>query len=96
VANYLVRLQVGTHVTASLMSRLPVPKAPRYSHAFHTIVSNAKRLGSSRADDAARARLQASAARLYGLNHDQFAHVLESFPLVSVAERDAALAAFTI
>jgi Eco57I restriction-modification methylase len=96
VANYLVRLQIGTHVTASLMSRLPVPKPSRDSAAFRTIVASAKVLGKSPDDRAAQARLQACAARLYGLSHAQFAHVLDSFPLVSAEERAAALAALTI
>ena len=37
VANYLVRLQVGTHVTASLMSRLPVPRVSRESPHFERL-----------------------------------------------------------
>ena len=94
VANFLVRLQVGTHVTASLMSRLPVPRPPRAAPEFGTIVACADRLRSAPSDGAAHARLQACAARLYGLNAQQFAHVLESFPLVERAERAAVLAAF--
>ena len=94
VANYLVRLQVGTHVTASLMSRLPVPTVSRESAAFRTIVSSVETLRSSPSDTAVHARLQACAAELYGLNREQFAHVLETFPLVSTAERRAVLSAF--
>jgi hypothetical protein len=96
VANYLVRLQMGTHVTASLMSRLPVPKPPADSPAFRSIVSDARLLTASPADAAAYAHLQAGAARLYGLNREQLAHVLESFPLVSIEERAGVLTAFTI
>jgi hypothetical protein len=96
VANYLVRLQVGTHVTVSMMARLPVPRPARDSGAFGTIVSRVKRLGASLDDWAAAAELQAAAAHLYGLGRDDFAHVLESFPLVSLAEREAALQAFTV
>ena len=94
VANFLVRLQVGTHVTASLMSRLPVPRPPRAAPEFATVVACADRLRASPSDGAAHARLQACAARLYGLNGQQFAHVLESFPLVERAERAAVLTAF--
>ena len=94
VANYLVRLQVGTHVTASLMSRLPVPTVSRESATFRTIVSSVETLRSSPSDTAVHARLQACAAELYGLNREQFAHVLETFPLVSTAERRAVLSAF--
>jgi hypothetical protein len=96
VANYLVRLQVGTHVTVSMMARLPVPRPARDSAAFQAIVSAATRLGSSPDDLGAGATLQAAAARLYGLGRNEFAHVLKSFPLVSTAERDAALGAFTV
>jgi hypothetical protein len=38
------------------------------------------------------ARLQAAAARLYGLDDATFAHVLEGFPLVREDERQLALA----
>ena len=34
VANYLVRLRVSTHVTASIVERLPVPRPARDSPAF--------------------------------------------------------------
>ena len=94
VANYLVRLHVGTHVTASLMSRLPVARPARDAGEFQTIVSAASRLARGRGEPDEHARLQACAAQLYGLNRRQFAHVLETFPLVSVEERSAALAAF--
>jgi len=40
------------------------------------------------------ARLQASVARMYALTHDEFAHVLSTFPLVDARERAAALEAF--
>jgi hypothetical protein len=94
VANYLVRLQVGTHVTASLMSRLPVPRPARASTAFRSIAASADALRSSPADVAAHATLQACAAQLYGLDRAQLAHVLESFPLVSAETRSAVLEAF--
>jgi hypothetical protein len=45
-------------------------------------------------DEEARAEHQALAARLYGLSEDAFAHVLNGFPLVARAEREAALSAF--
>jgi hypothetical protein len=96
VANYLVRLQVGTHLTVSMMSRLPVPKPPRDSADFGLVVSSARRLGMSLDDRHAAAGLQATAAHLYGLDREEFAHVLGSFPLVEAAEREAALRAFTV
>jgi hypothetical protein len=92
VANYCVRLRGGTHVPASAMHRLPVPlDAP--SAAVKTIAGLARALAAApRAEDAA--RLQAEAARAYGLARTEFAHVLSTFPLIPSANRDAALAAF--
>ena len=65
VANYLVRLNVTTHVTAALMSRLPVPKPPRDSRAFDRLVALARSLASTGIDDNAAdyAELNAIAAR---------------------------------
>ena len=39
VANFLVRLRVGTHVTTSIIARLPVPRPPRDSAAFREIAA---------------------------------------------------------
>jgi len=41
------------------------------------------------------ARLQAAAARLYGLDAEAFAHVLSTFPLVDEDVREASMDAFT-
>jgi len=93
VANYLVRLQVGTHVTAALMARLPVPRPVRTSPAFRLVAScaNALRAGPSVTHHAS---LQATAARLYGVSASQLRHVLDTFPLVSLEERQAVVEAF--
>ena len=40
------------------------------------------------------ARVQALAARCYGLTEDEFAHVLTTFPLVDSSERRGALEKF--
>ena len=93
VANHLVRMRVGTHVTTAVMDRLPVPKPPRTLAAFARLVSLARHLVRSD-DEEARAEHQALAARLYGLSEDAFAHVLNGFPLVARAEREAALSSF--
>lgn len=93
VVNYLVRLRVGTHVTTGIVEALPVPTRERAA-AFGVIAAMARRLG--RADDpAARARLNAEAAALYELRVEEYRHVLDTFPLVPGAEREAALAAYT-
>ena len=85
VANYLVRLRVGTHVTVSLVSRLPVPTL----HERHPVFLRLARLSRSLAESDAPvesmgeyAQLQASVARLYGLNQVDFEHILGTFPLI--------------
>lgn len=94
VANYLVRQRVGTHVTAVIMERLPVPRPPRSSTRFTAIAELARRLSEGAASPADEARLQALAAGTYGLTAEQFAHVLGTFPLVELEIRRAALDAF--
>jgi hypothetical protein len=94
VANYLVRLQIGSHVTVSLMERLPVPKPPRESRGFREMVSLARALCGNPDDADANRRLQARAAKLYQLDEAQLQHVLASFALLGSKERDAVMAAF--
>lgn len=93
VANYLVRLRVTTHVTVAIVKRLPLPKPERMSAGFRTVAQCARRLSEQPDDRRAYARLQAAAARLYGLDEAGFAHVLSTFPLVDRDVRDASLAA---
>lgn len=94
VANYLVRLRVGTHVTAAIVESLRVPKPDRDLSAFREIAALSAALGLGGADANARARLQALAAALYELDARQFDRVLDTFPLVDAAERRAAAEAF--
>jgi hypothetical protein len=47
-----------------------------------------------RYSNAALASLNARVAELYGLSPRQFAHVLDTFPLIAAAERAAALQLF--
>jgi hypothetical protein len=94
VANYLVRFHVGTHVTAGIISRLPMPRPAHGSRELAEIASLADNLITNSNDGDTRARLQAAAARAYGLSPAQFRRVLETFPLVPRVDRDAALAAF--
>jgi hypothetical protein len=91
VANYLVRLRVGTHVTTSIIARLPVPRPPRDSAAFRAIAALSLRLSAEPADPAAAAQLHARVAKLYGLVESEFQHVLDTFPLVPVDERARAM-----
>ena len=91
VANYLVRRWVTTHVTATVMSRLPVPVPDgRNRRALARLARGLARAPSASIE----AECQARSAATYGLNAVEFAHVLETFPLVERDRRDAALAAF--
>ena len=97
VANYLVRLRVNTHVTASLVSRLPVPVIGRGDPAFERLSGLVRALisASTSAEEMDEyAELQALAAQLYGLSSREFEHVLSTFPLVSTSVRSRVLSSF--
>jgi hypothetical protein len=97
VANFLVRLRVNTHVTVSLVSRLPVPVV-RPAHPFFARLAacaEALALGTRPAEEMDEyAEIQAIAAHLYGLNRVHFEHVLSTFPLVPSEVRQRALDRF--
>jgi hypothetical protein len=95
VANYLVRLRVTTHVTVAVVEALPLPRPDRGSREYQTIAELSRRLAMLPADDESQARLQAIAARLYGLEAAEFRHVLSTFPLVDEGLRAAALAEYS-
>jgi hypothetical protein len=89
VANYLVRLQMTTHVTTALMARLPVPR-PACGTAVHaSLVALAQSLSSGGFEEQGDgyARLNALAARAYGLAADEYAHVVSTFPLLPASLR---------
>jgi hypothetical protein len=97
VANYLVRFRVNTHVTASLISRLPVPLIGPEDPVFRRIAALVRALlrGRARAEEMDEyAELQALVARLYHLGAPDLEHVLATFPLVSKDLRSAALNKF--
>ncbi|MEN3339197.1 MAG: hypothetical protein V7647_2873 [Acidobacteriota bacterium] len=94
VANYLVRLRVGTHVTVSIVERLPVPVESPGGAAFDEIVALSRRLAAAPADLHSAAMLQAHVARLYGISRSDFAHILGTFPLIPSEARVSAMAAF--
>ena len=95
VANYLVRLTVTTHVTASHMSRLRVPRPAPHTRDFARLGGLAQHLASSGVDAAVTeyAELNAIAARLYGLSRDDYAFVLDTFPLIPKSMRECCLEA---
>ena len=95
VANYLVRLTVGTHVTLSRIEGLPVPVPPIGSMAFRAVASGSRRLARSGGGHRRnRALLQARVALLYGVDHDELEHILQTFPLVPRVDREATSTAF--
>ena len=97
VANYLVRLRVNTHVTASLVARLPVPVITPQDPTFYRIarLSRTFSRGLDPVETSAEyAELQAIAAHLYGLTATDFEHVLGTFPLIPGAVRENALRMF--
>ena len=96
VANYLVRLRVMTHVTVSLMGRLPVPRPPAASRAFEMLATLSQRLAQTGIGTGANdyAQLNAIAAQLYGLSRDQFIYLLATFPLIAADVRERCVKAF--
>ena len=94
VANYLVRLRVTTHVTVSIIERLPLPRLQRHERVFVELATLARRLSADPSDREAAASLQALAAHVYGLSVREFEHVLTTFPLVDRADRERALRVF--
>jgi hypothetical protein len=93
VANYLIRLRVNTHVTATLMSRLPVPRVGAEDPVFDRLQLLTQILMKARDVESSPeyAELQAVVADLYGLSAEEFEHVLSTFPLIPEATRRAAL-----
>jgi hypothetical protein len=97
VANYLVRMHVTTHVTTALMARLPVPRPDHRSREFRQLAKLSKRLAATGVSDesADYAELNAVAAGLYGVSTDEYACILESFPLISTELRERCSAAYS-
>jgi hypothetical protein len=93
VVNYLVRLRVGTHVTTAIVERLPIPTAAHAGAALDEI-AGCCRILTSRFELAVFAQLNAVAARLYQLSAEEFTHIVNTFPLVEVERRQAAISAY--
>jgi hypothetical protein len=97
VANYLIRLRVHTHVTVSLVSRLPVPLVSPEHPLFARLAecSEALSAGPGQVEEMDEyAEIQAIAAHLYGLSAPHFEHVLSTFPLVPREIRERVLQRF--
>jgi N-6 DNA Methylase/Eco57I restriction-modification methylase len=97
IANYLIRLRVNTHVTATLMSRLPLPVI-REGHPFFEqlgALTTSLARGTGPVEDMEEyAQLQALCAHAYQLRASEFEHILGTFPLIPSRVRQDALAAF--
>jgi hypothetical protein len=97
VANYLIRLRVNTHVTATLMSRLPVPvlrEGDRLFEQLGTLSATLSRSAVPIEEMDEYALLQALCAHAYQLKAGEFEHILGTFPLIPAGVRAAALASF--
>jgi hypothetical protein len=97
VANYLIRLRVNTHVTATLMSRLHVPVIREGHPLFErlgTLSGTLTRAARPVEELEEYAQMQALCAQAYQLTASDFEHVLGTFPLIPEAVRLAALSAF--
>jgi len=96
VANYLVRLQVTTHVTTALLARLPVPRPPETTAQFDRLIELSKRISKHGMEDshADYAELNAIAAGLYAITPDEYAHILETFPLIQESLRRRCLSTY--
>jgi hypothetical protein len=93
VVNYLTRLRVTTHVTTGIVERLPIPSTLAAGSSLGFIAACARLLARRDAAEV-QAALEARVARLYQLSEAEFSHVLDTFPLVPMDERAAALQAF--
>jgi hypothetical protein len=84
VANYLVRLQMSTHVTTALMARLPLPRPKPGSRELLEVATLAERLSTSsiESDVDAYRRLNAVVMGLYGLSAEEYRHIVSTFPLL--------------
>jgi len=93
IVNYLVRLRVTTHVTTAIVEGLPLPPLADHGAVLERLAQLARRLRRGFVRDAF-AQLNATVARLYQLSRDELDYVLETFPLVEQADRDAVRRAF--
>ena len=86
-------MRVTTHVTTTIVERLPIPREDQLLTAADELVSAAEHLSRGH-DTAVFAHLNAQVAQIYQLRETEFAHVLATFPLIDGAERELMLAAF--
>ncbi len=98
VANYLVRMRVGTHVTAAVMAALRVPCLQPATSPFARILRHVMALTQAKPpidEHQSFADLQADVAHLYQLTAPDFAHILSTFPLIAASVRESSLLRFS-
>jgi hypothetical protein len=84
---------VTTHVTTATVERLPIPTRAIAPAAYREIAALA-RLLSRKYDAVSFAALNARVAELYQLSPLELGHVLSTFPLMPVEERQRAFKIF--
>lgn len=94
VANWYVRHWVGTHVTTSLVHRLPLPCPSPATPVFERLVALATRCTADGDAGDAYVTLQAVCAWLYELDAGDLNDVLSSFPLIDAGVRQRIADAF--
>ena len=92
VANAIVRLLMGNHVTTALVEELPMP-VWRGSALDRRIARLGRRMTRARQSPEIEARLQAAVARRFGLDATTFAAIVGGFPLVPLSDRQRAVEA---
>lgn len=90
VVNYLVRMRVTTHVTTTVVERLPIPCDDHLVCIADSLEVAAETLSRS-SDVDVFGRLNAQVAHLYQLRAQELRHVLSTFPLIGQPEKDATL-----
>jgi hypothetical protein len=95
VLNAVVRMLMGGHVTTSLVEQLPLP-AWRGDAGDRRIARLSARMALEPRAPRAHARLQQAVARRYGVTRDEFAQILDGFPLVDEGDRRLALEGFAL
>ena len=94
VVNYLVRLRVTTHVTTATVEGLPIPTTDAAPAAMREIATLSRLLARRPDNHQALATLNARVAGLYQLSVSEFEHVLGTFPLIPIEERQRTLRCF--
>jgi hypothetical protein len=95
VLNFIVRLQMGGHLTTDLVESLPVP-AWHGDDRDRRIAMLAQQIAGEPGNDQLEAEVQALVARRFGVDEPAFGRILASFPLVPAAARGRAMDALRV